>query len=405
MAFFDTAPDLEIRKIQKDRFERILINMENILKRVYTVVERYRILEQFELTMYTLFLKSNYLQLRIDGLKGINDFCKNTSKGFTRSITEAALLKWIDGKKIVDELFGARKHQQILQRSAPLLRFIYDKSAFSTSILESLWDLAKDEQLRQDLFRVFCEIGFPLHSPELEFFANKISTMPPSEVTEEALDVIYEAYRSPTKTTEQLLKYANLIAGIAFNEKYPLGICEKALNKYAEMISSLEYNPYKKGFLLNCIKDMLGTNHNSMFALKLIRKFLNQCIGGTLIGLPNTRASVIDFLTTEANLLQVFFDNFEWYYKQAKEGNVAHRDRYSHSDNINERVDFLAYLLTNCAPSYRMPIEYYYKIWYMLYEAPISPDDSQLLFSFLKFIASDSVSVIFILYPGLTHKL
>jgi hypothetical protein len=401
LAFFESAPDLEIRKIQKDRFDRILVNLENLLQRVYTVVEKYRIMEHFELSMYTLFIKSNYLQLRIDGLKGINDFCKSATKGRTRSVTEASLLKWIEKRKLVDELFGTRKHQQLLQRSAPLLRFLYDRSAFTEKVLENLWDLTKDEQLRQDLFKVLCEIGLPLHSPELAFFADKIVAMPPEEVSEEALDVIYEAYRNPNKTTEQLLKYADMIAGIAFGEGYPLVISEKALAKYAEMVSPLEYDPHKKELIAKTVKEMIGKNHHSLLGIKLLRKYLNQCVGASVAGLTTTRTAVIEWLVSDENLLKVVFDNFEWYYEKAREekkmkgeGEIL-IERYTHVENVHERVDFLGYLLTNCAPSYRMPIEYYYKLWKMMYEEPVSPDDSQVLFIFLKFIASDSASVSF----------
>ena len=69
-------------------------------------------------------------------------------------------------------------------------------------------------------------------------------------------------------------------------------------------------------------------------------------------------------------------------------------DRYSHADNVRERVDFLNFILTNAAPTYRLPIEFIYKLWGMLYENPISYNDSQVLFEFLKDIASNQEMVL-----------
>eukprot|EP00826_Nyctotherus_ovalis_P007306 TRINITY_DN11811_c0_g1_i3.p1 TRINITY_DN11811_c0_g1~~TRINITY_DN11811_c0_g1_i3.p1 ORF type:complete len:175 (-),score=40.22 TRINITY_DN11811_c0_g1_i3:13-537(-) len=143
-------------------------------------------------------------------------------------------------EKIAEELVGPKKHQQILQRSSALLQFIYSNLGFDERTLEELWEFTKDELLRKDLFKILCEIAFPLHSPELKFFAGKIITMDPSEITEEALNVIFEPYKSPNHTNEQLLKYADMMAEMAFSGRYSLEISESALQKYAGMVSSLD---------------------------------------------------------------------------------------------------------------------------------------------------------------------
>ncbi len=305
--YFEWAPDLEIRKVQKDRVDKIMSNLECLLRRVYTVVEKYRILETFELSLDTLFLKSNYLQLRIDGLKGINDICRNTVKGLSRSLTEQFLADWIREHKVLDELFGPRKHQQILQRSATLIRFVFDHGERDVKLLESLWDYTADEQLRPDTFRVICEIGFPIQSSELEFFAKRIVAMGPGEICEEALDVLYEPHRSPTKTVEQLLKYAGMLFSIGFRPDYPLAISEKAVARYTEMIGCLDYDPYKKEVLVKCVNEMLKQGKNSVLALKLMRRVINQYVGVSVSGIPNTKSSIIEYLSKTADLIGVFF--------------------------------------------------------------------------------------------------
>jgi len=392
--FFLSVPDPEIRKMKKERLDNILKDMDKLLNRVYTVMDKHKFLEHFELNMCTRFLKSNYLQVRIDGLKGINDILRNENKGSTRSIRKEDLVDWAMQEKIVEELIGPKKHQQILQRSSALLQFIYSNLGFDKSTLEELWEFTKDELWRKDLFKILCEIAFPLHSPELEFFANKIITMDSSEVTKEALTVIFESYKTPNHTNEQLLKYANIMEMIAFSENYSLETSEDALQKYAEMVSPLDYDPYKKDILLHNIKERITKNKYVILSLKLIRSILNQCIDDTTVGLTNTRADVINYLITEANFVQAFFDNLEWYYNTVKEEEKL-IDRYDHQFNMAERIEFLSYLLTNCKPSYRLPIKYYYKLWDMLYESPVSEGDLDILFIFLRYITSNSTLVCF----------
>ena len=91
ISYFTTAPDVEIRKVQKDRLDKTIKNLENLLRRVYTVVDRHQIVELFELNIYTSFLKSNYLQRRIEGLKGLIDICRDVQKYCSHAITQEML--------------------------------------------------------------------------------------------------------------------------------------------------------------------------------------------------------------------------------------------------------------------------------------------------------------------------
>ena len=257
ISYFTTAPDVEIRKVQKERLDKTIKNLENLLRRVYTVFDRHQIVELFELNIYTSFLKSNYLQRRIEGLKGLIDICRDVQKYCSHAITHDMLTEWLVKQNILEELCGSRKHQQIVQRSAPILSFMYEAKLLTEKELETIWQYTKDDQLRQDMLKVITEIGFPLQSNELEFFASKIITMEPSEICEEALDIIYEPAKFPGKTVEQLLKYAKLLEEIAFKKTYPIAISEKSLTKYAEVISSLEFDPHKKQILHECVENKL----------------------------------------------------------------------------------------------------------------------------------------------------
>lgn len=257
ISYFKACPDVEIRKVQKERFDKTCSNLENLLRRTYTLDETHSIVEHFELNMYTILLKSNYLQRRIEGLKGINDTCKIVKNSSSRSISEEELVDWLIKQNVLDFILGANIHQQIVQRSAPVLSLMFEKKLLKVKDLDKIWESTKDEQLRPDILKVISEINLPLQSAELEYLGTKVISMAPNEICEEALDVIYEPTRCPVKTTEQLLKYAELMASIAFKKTYPLPISEKALGKYADMISTLEFEPHKMKILQHCVCSML----------------------------------------------------------------------------------------------------------------------------------------------------
>lgn len=257
ISYFKEAPDVEIRKIQKDKFDKTCKNLGEIPKRFYTYYATMDVVEHFQLFMCSKFLKSNYLQRRIEGIKTLNDTCKNAQKAELFTITAGELAEFLIKNNILDFILGTQVHQQIVQRSGPVLNFLYEKKQLKLKDIETLLALTKDEQLRADIFKVICEIGLPAESPDLEFIASKIATMNPLDICEEALDVFNEAKKNVNKATEQLLKYAGLLASIAFNNSFPVAISEKALVRYSEMISTLDFDPHKKKVIQQCLNLMI----------------------------------------------------------------------------------------------------------------------------------------------------
>jgi hypothetical protein len=254
--YLQKVPDVEVRKFEKDSLDKITIHLHNLLRRVYTVLERQKIVENLELMLSTILLKSNYLQRRIDGLKALNEIIRGVTVSISQVITADFLANWIQSHKIIDEFFGSRRHQQIIQRSVPIVTFMFTQRLLTKDIMEKMWENTQDEQFKQDIFKVIREAAFPVTSPELKFFISKIAELNPSMLCEEALDIICDA-RKGNNQTEAVLEYSKILANIALDNSYPLPISEKALEKLAEMVADLSFIPYKKETLRVCVKDML----------------------------------------------------------------------------------------------------------------------------------------------------
>jgi len=255
--YFENAPDSEVRKIQRDRLDKIIKNLCNLLKRAYPIKERHRIIEHFSLSISTIMFKSNYLQVRIDGLKILNFIIKDVEKSLSHTITANDLAEWLKKQEILEEVLGPKKHPQILQRSNYLISFLYDQHLLDEKALEKMWLLTSDESFQQEVFKVLQEISFAPDSSEFAFFAQKISEMNPLALNEKALNVICEGRKMAEKLPELLLKYADILAKIAFEDNYPIAISEKALNKYITMLTDLPFDPFKCDVLKKCICEML----------------------------------------------------------------------------------------------------------------------------------------------------
>jgi len=88
------------------------------------------------------------------------------------------------------------------------------------------------------------------------------------------------------------------------------------------------------------------------------------------------------------------------YYKQAKETRQKIIEKHTHAENINERVDFLNFMMTtaNNPPKFTLP--QLYLLWEILCENPITKEDSQVLYKFLKDIIPDHISYVRYMDPA-----
>ena len=68
-------------------------------------------------------------------------------------------------------------------------------------------------------------------------------------------------------------------------------------------------------------------------------------------------------------------------------------DSYSHADNVNQRMNFLSFLMSQAPYFYKLPIQHLRRLWALLYESPLTSNDSQALFKFLSEIAADLFAV------------
>ena len=349
--FFDSVSEIELKKVDKDRFEIFIQSLHKIFSRVYTTWETYKIIEQLELNIYGLLFKSNYLQAQIDGIKGINNIVKKTINKQTKYISEDWLIDWILKRNIIETLFNSNEHLQLIERSVVIIRFLHGKKRLENSYLGLIWKLIQDEQFKSELFKLLNEIGFHINSQELNFFITKIISMHPAEISEEAVNVIYEAHRNIN--IEQLLKLSNTMLQVIFREEYSVRIIESALNKYKEMINKIPYEPYKKDILLNCLKNI--KTKNNILSFKIIRIILKQCDKET-----------INNILKETDILQVILNSFTQHYTE----------KYNYSMNVNERLGLLNYIMA--MKSCKIPIEYYYELWDVLYEK-----DTEALYKFI----------------------
>ena len=249
------APDTIIRKMAKDRFDRIVKSVEKMMIRVYTSKTKNELVDKFIFDVYILFFKSSFLERRIQGLKGINDYCKNVRHNMSRSIESQELTEWISNNQILGEIFGENKHVQLIQRSSEIIKFLIHQQLFTKEDLALIWESSKGEAVKHEIYKVLSDCALYFRNIEYKFFLQRLSEIDLSQITVETLDFIAEMARFMPKSNTLLEQSANLLWSIACSNEISPSITSHAITKFAESIKEMDTGA-KVDILAKCIQDI-----------------------------------------------------------------------------------------------------------------------------------------------------
>ena len=191
--------DDEIRILQRQELKLFFNAFEGLLQRLYRLTKAGEILENSELEVSIRFLTSKYLEKRIIGITDIISKVTqakiNEKMNFhsnlegTRWITTQYLLAWIDNHDLIELIFGASSHPEIVKRSCDLIKFLYTNSRFTRNHIDKLWDCAflKHETDRDAMISLLSELVYVLKLSDLQNMFAKIYVLDLHEVDSQIL--------------------------------------------------------------------------------------------------------------------------------------------------------------------------------------------------------------------------
>lgn len=68
--------------MEKEKIDHVFTNIENFLKRAFSIGEKYQLMEEFSFDMVILLLKSSSLNQQITGVKILTDLIKKVSSSY-----------------------------------------------------------------------------------------------------------------------------------------------------------------------------------------------------------------------------------------------------------------------------------------------------------------------------------
>ena len=242
--------------------------------------------EIFSLNVFKVgeyFLKEKKIKMRMCGIYLVSVIC-NIYKNFANNFQEyrnkyndietiyffsvnCAIL-YLKKIKIFNLIFGENIHEGVIQRSYPILSFLYKNKSFSSEEILNLWNLTqiKYTSISDSIISLFGQLLPEFSNEDCNRILNIVSKMDYKHVNETTLKLLENFFLVNEKRElllDILLKFSNELS----SEK---GLEKNIINKSREILVKLFFN--KK-----YIDDLIKYMKNSIFYIKkfyLVNTFL-----------------------------------------------------------------------------------------------------------------------------------
>ena len=389
------APEASIRNVRREKIDGIISKLNDLLKRIYTYDQRDTEIEHLNLSIILMCLKSNFLERRIQGIKGLSEALKNIKFTMTNKISAEFMKDWLQQHKILEIIFDQKNyHVQIIQRSKEILKFLIVENCLGDAELSMFWRATEfDDETRREMFKIIHEVSTPMTIEHKIQFLNKFKEDTKAKIIPEAVECIYEMGKFTSEGIENAQSVAELLWKFSVDESNPLEVSNLAINKICDLFKKWKYS-LAKPYFYKCLENM-KSNNAIIESIKVMKKIFRD-VEYVLTRLPHTdtergddydeeenddkdsdnkledtkednkeddkedeniictSACVLHFIEKE-ELIKVFLDNFIEYSKttqsllskvkdKTKVQEYVFSGRYDHKTNITERLEFLKFL-------------------------------------------------------------
>ena len=400
MEYMSRIPEDQARFIKSQILHDALIQIENLMRRVYTAKTKNELLIKLRVDISISLLSVDQLEKRIQAIKIIAESCKAAKESreacqpthlptANDSIVLSKILKF---PRIIDEIFGKRSHIELIQRFTEILKFIVQNSKITKRDFNIIWECCtQDEQSKVEVFKVLSDSADLLPGELIAFIVEKYVAIPRAFLKDQDIILLCKLLSVSSKATSEALSFIldllwEVIRGMEENLSEEAN--KSAVYRFCDVITTPNRvsREVMKEYFDQCYK-MLEEGNNSTLALKILRKSMAQLHN------PGDNISINELLLNflnEGNAINNFFKDFEKYYI-AKKTNTANGilNLKKHEKEIQERKSFLLFLLKTV--KYKLTKQNLELLWGILITDPIVAEDQVAFYDFFNELISSGI--------------
>ena len=403
LEFVNNLDDKEMKKIPKDfrniitdLFEKInSAKLESNPDKKEDELEKNDIEDFFyEITLSLSLkeIKTSTFNLRLNGIKDLDEFIeKNKNNKNMRD----KIIDLIKKNELIQEIFGANYHSQIINKSKEIVKLLLLENQLNKDDIELIWNCTKrgDLEAKITILKLLSELADNLKDDYVEMLLSNIkATTDGKKINNEELELVYKLSLKDDDNKKNILICCEYLCNCLLSSPNPKISGSPILDKLLNIAQKDDI--YLKKILEIC-EDCIKKNDKAILSYSILFEIMDK--------INRETNECIQNLIKDQYLLHLFEDNFRLYNKQANEimeknnipsTDAKSRDKYvingfSHSDNINKRIETLGNLVKYVYKDF----DYISFLKEILITNAVSPNDKLIFYQFVKsFITNDSAA-------------
>ncbi|XP_038836137.1 probable ubiquitin carboxyl-terminal hydrolase FAF-X isoform X1 [Salvelinus namaycush] len=424
--FLENLTDEELKKEAKneaknDALSMIIKSLKNLASRVPGQEETVKNLEIFRLKMILRLLQISSFNGKMNALNEVNKVISSVSYYTHRHgnpeeeewLTAERMAEWIQQNHILSIVLRDSLHQpQYVEKLEKILRFVIKEKALTMQDLDNIWaaQAGKHEAIVKNVHDLLAKLAWDFSPEQLDhlFDCFKESWTNASKKQREKLLELIRRLAEDDKDGVMAHKVLNLLWNLAHSDDVPVDIMDQALSAHIKILDyscSQDRDTQKIQWIDRFIEELRTNDKWVIPALKQIREICSL-FGEAPQNLSQTQRSphvfyrhdLINQLQHNHALVTLVAENLSAYMETMRPFSKAeHADfdpqtvrvgsRYSHVQEVQERLNFLRFLLKDgqlwlCAPQAK-------QIWRCLAESAVFLCDREACFKWYSKLMGD----------------
>ncbi|XP_067231011.1 ubiquitin carboxyl-terminal hydrolase 9X-like isoform X4 [Chanodichthys erythropterus] len=423
--FLENLTDEELKKEAKneaknDALSMIIKSLKNLASRVPGQEETVKNLEIFRLKMILRLLQISSFNGKMNALNEVNKVISSVSYYTHRHgnpeeeewLTAERMAEWIQQNHILSIVLRDSLHQpQYVEKLEKILRFVIKEKALTLQDLDSIWaaQAGKHEAIVKNVHDLLAKLAWDFSPEQLDhlFDCFKASWTNASKKQREKLLELIRRLAEDDKDGVMAHKVLNLLWNLAHSDDVPVDIMDQALSAHIKILDyscSQDRDTQKMQWIDRFIEELRTNDKWVIPALKQIREICSL-FGEAPQNVSQTQRSPHVFyrhdlinqlqhnhalVTLVAENLSAYMENMRQFSKENPgfdPQTVRVGSRYSHVQEVQERLNFLRFLLKDgqlwlCAPQAK-------QIWKCLAENAVFLCDREACFKWYSKLMGD----------------
>uniref|UniRef100_A0A673M6M1 ubiquitinyl hydrolase 1 n=1 Tax=Sinocyclocheilus rhinocerous TaxID=307959 RepID=A0A673M6M1_9TELE len=411
--FLENLTDEELKKEAKneaknDALSMIIKSLKNLASRVPGQEETVKNLEIFRLKMILRLLQISSFNGKMNALNEVNKVISSVSYYTHRHgnpeeeewLTAERMAEWIQQNNILSIVLRDSLHQpQYVEKLEKILRFVIKEKALTLQDLDNIWaaQAGKHEAIVKNVHDLLAKLAWDFSPEQLDhlFDCFKESWTNASKKQREKLLELIRRLAEDDKDGVMAHKVLNLLWNLAHSDDVPVDIMDQALSAHIKILDyscSQDRDTQKMQWIDRFIEELRTNDKWVIPALKQIREICSL-FGEAPQNLSQTQRSPHVFYRHDLiNQLHVKHLPVLTFYVLSEHTDfdpqtVRPGSRYSHVQEVQERLNFLRFLLKDgqlwlCAPQAK-------QIWKCLAENAVFLCDREACFKWYSKLMGD----------------